>query len=79
MTHHIEEIGPWVQRVLLLRDGMVQAAGAPDEMITSGRMTELLDYPCSVFRQGAEYLLRMDSQLWAARHDARTAAREKNG
>jgi len=62
VTHHIEEIDPWIQKVLLLKDGRVLAAGAPDEMITNQRMTELLDYPCSVFRQGAEFLLRIDEQ-----------------
>lgn len=61
VTHHIEEIDPWIQRVLLLKDGKVLASGKPDEMITNRRMSELLDYPCSVFRQGAEFLLRIDT------------------
>lgn len=60
VTHHVEEIDPWIGQVLLLKDGKIQAVGAPDEMITSRRMTELLEYPCTVFRQGAEFLLRMD-------------------
>jgi iron complex transport system ATP-binding protein len=60
VTHHIEEIDPWIQKVLLLKDGRVLAAGDPDEMITNRHMSELLDYPCSVFRQGAEFLLRID-------------------
>lgn len=60
VTHHIEEIDPWIQNVLLLKDGKVLASGAPDEIITNRQMSELFDYPCSVFRQGAEFLLRMD-------------------
>jgi iron complex transport system ATP-binding protein len=61
VTHHIEEIDPWIQNVLLLKDGKVLASGAPDEIITNRQMSELFDYSCSVFRQGAEFLLRIDS------------------
>lgn len=61
VTHHVEEIDPWIQNVLLLKGGRVLAAGVPDEIITSRHMSELFDYPCSVFRQGAEFLLRMDA------------------
>jgi iron complex transport system ATP-binding protein len=60
VTHHIEEIDPWIQNVLLLKGGKVLASGAPDEMITNQRMSELFDYPCSVFRHGEEFLLRID-------------------
>ncbi|MBP8605534.1 MAG: ATP-binding cassette domain-containing protein [Phycisphaerae bacterium] len=61
VTHHIEEIDPWIQQVLLLKNGQVLAVGEPDDVITSRRMSELFDYPCSVFRQGAEFLLRIDN------------------
>ncbi len=60
VTHHVEEIDPWIQHVLLLKDGKVLATGAPENIITSRQMSELFDFPCSVFRQGAEFLLRMD-------------------
>ena len=60
VTHHIEEIDPWIQQVLLLKDGKVLAMGSPEDIITNRQMSELFDYPCSVFRQGADFLLRMD-------------------
>lgn len=60
VTHHIEEIDPWIENVLLLKEGMIQVQGPPDEIITSRRMSELFDFPCSVFRQGADFLLRVD-------------------
>lgn len=60
VTHHIEEIDPWIQNVLLLKDGRIQAQGSPDELITSEQMSTLFEFPCSVFRQGAEFLLRAD-------------------
>ena len=60
VTHHVEEIDPWIQKVLLLKDGKILAAGSPDDIITNRQMSVLFDYPCSVFRQGADFLLRMD-------------------
>ena len=60
VTHHIEEIDPWIRNVLLLKNGKVLASGTPDETITNRQMSELFDYPCSVFRQGDEFLLRVD-------------------
>ncbi len=60
VTHHVEEIDPWIENVLLLKDGRVMATGSPDEMITNERMSALFEFPCSVFRQGAEFLLRID-------------------
>lgn len=59
VTHHIEEIGPWVRNVMLLKDGRAIAQGRPDEMLTAGRMTELLGCPCTVERDGQAYNLRM--------------------
>lgn len=61
VTHHIEEIDPWLQNVMLLKDGKSLAQGQPDEIITSERMKELLECPCTVFRQGNEFLLRVDT------------------
>ena len=52
VTHHIEEIGPWIQNVMLLKDGMPLAQGLRDEVITSERMQALLGCVCSVLRQG---------------------------
>ena len=61
VTHHIEEIDPWIRNVMLLKDGKPLAQGQPDEIITSERMQDLLECSCSVFRQGNEFLLRVDA------------------
>ena len=61
VTHHIEEIDPWLQNVMLLKDGKTLAQGRPEEIITSEQMKELLECPCTVFRQGNEFLLRVDA------------------
>lgn len=61
VTHHIEEIGDWMKNALLLREGKVLAQGNPDDVITSQRMQQLLGCPCSVFRKGSQFLLRVDA------------------
>jgi iron complex transport system ATP-binding protein len=61
VTHHIEEIGPWVKNVLLLKDGRVLASGTREEMLTCERMSELFGCPCRVERQGQSYGLRMEA------------------
>ena len=61
VTHHIEEIAPWIKNVMLLKDGRTLAQGHPEEVITSEMMEELLGCACSVFRQGNEFLLRVDA------------------
>lgn len=48
VTHHIEEIGPWVTNVLLLKEGRVLAGGRPAEMLTSKMLSELFDCECEV-------------------------------
>ena len=61
VTHHIEEIDPWVQRVLLLKDGSILAQGTPGDVITSERMCESLNCSCSVSRQGSHFVLHVDA------------------
>lgn len=61
VTHHIEEIGTWIHKTLLLKDGRVQAQGWPDEVITSEQMSVLFDSPCWVYRTGVTYRLQIES------------------
>jgi iron complex transport system ATP-binding protein len=48
ITHHIEEIFPEIQRVILLRDGRIFADGNAAANLTAARLTELFDYPVAV-------------------------------
>lgn len=59
VTHHIEEIDPWIENVLLLKDGKVQSQGAPDDIITSEQMSVLFDSSCWVYRTGVKYHLQI--------------------
>jgi iron complex transport system ATP-binding protein len=46
VTHHIEEIGDWINQVMLLKNGSVMAAGNPEKVFTSENMTRLFDFSC---------------------------------
>lgn len=61
VTHHIEEIRPWVQQVLMLKEGKVLAQGEPDEVICSKTIGELFNCQCRVGKSENGYWLRMET------------------
>ena len=63
VTHHIEEIRPWVQQVLMLKDGKVLAQGEPEEVICSTTMSKLFDCQCRVGKGENGYWLRMETTV----------------
>ena len=60
VTHHLDDLIPEIQRVVLLRDGTVLADGPAEAMLTSEQMTELFQVPVTVRREGGRVSL-----LWA--------------
>jgi iron complex transport system ATP-binding protein len=61
VTHHIEEIGPWVNRVLALKDGRVMASGEPEHVLRGEVLSELFSMRCAVRRNGRFYTLQVAS------------------
>jgi iron complex transport system ATP-binding protein len=59
VTHHIEEIGPWVHRVMALRDGQVVASGPADDVLTAEFLGETFGCSCVVERHGDRRYLRV--------------------
>src|SRR5690606_1749014 len=57
ITHHVEEILPEIERVLLLREGRVVADGRKEEVLTSERLSGAFGHPLEVHREGEEYRL----------------------
>lgn len=57
VTHHIEEIRPWIARVLALRDGTVTAEGTRDEVLSGPVLSRVFDADCEVRRANGEYHL----------------------
>jgi iron complex transport system ATP-binding protein len=48
ITHHIEEIVPEIERVILLRGGRILASGPKRSVLTSERLSALFDAPISI-------------------------------
>jgi iron complex transport system ATP-binding protein len=48
ITHHIEEIFPEIQRVVLIREGRIVADGSVAANLTDARLSELFDCPITV-------------------------------
>lgn len=57
VTHHVEEIFPEIERVVLLRGGRVLADGPKETVLTSGRLSELFDTRVRLERQDGEFRL----------------------
>jgi len=58
ITHHIEEIVPEIQRVILLRDGRVLEAGPKAAVLTADRLSALFDSPLVVEEDAGYYYAR---------------------
>jgi iron complex transport system ATP-binding protein len=51
VTHHVSEIIPEIERVILLRDGRIIADGRKDEVLTSERISGLFGIPLGIVQQ----------------------------
>ena len=58
ITHHVEEIVPEIQRVILLRGGRAVADGPTREMLTAERLGELFGMPIRVENAGERFYAR---------------------
>jgi iron complex transport system ATP-binding protein len=55
VTHHVEEILPEIDHVLLLRDGKVLQEGSKGSVLTDDALTTAFDMPMRLGRQGEYY------------------------
>jgi iron complex transport system ATP-binding protein len=62
ITHHIDEIVPEIQRVILLREGRIAAAGPKAAVLTSKALTELFGAPIAIEDNGGYYYGRRDGR-----------------
>ena len=56
MTHHLNEIPPEVDRVVLLQQGRVAADGSKAEVLTGARLSEVYETPIRVAEIDGYYL-----------------------
>lgn len=59
VTHHVEEIGPWINRVLVLKEGAVLAQGPPEDALVSSILSDAFEIPCTVRAEAGGYRLDM--------------------
>jgi iron complex transport system ATP-binding protein len=59
VTHHVEEIVPEIERVLVMSGGRIAADGTPREVLSSEVLSAAYGSPVALERQGAGYTLRM--------------------
>jgi iron complex transport system ATP-binding protein len=58
VTHHLEEIRPWIREALVLREGRAIKQGRATDVITAPVMSEAFGRPCRVVRDDEEMHLR---------------------
>jgi len=59
-THHVDEIIPEIDRVVLLQAGRIIADGAKQSLLTSESLSRLYGLPLRLSEQGGWYRLRQD-------------------
>lgn len=59
VTHHIEEIGPWVSHVLVLKAGQVLAAGPREQVLTGDVLGRAFDRTCAVEKRDGHFYLEL--------------------
>lgn len=57
VTHHVDDVIPEVERVIMLRDGRVMADGGKQELMTSGRLSALFGFPARIEERHGVYRL----------------------
>jgi len=58
ITHHIEEIVPEIERVILLRGGRILASGPKRSVLTAERLSGIFDAPVAIDEEGGYYYAR---------------------
>jgi iron complex transport system ATP-binding protein len=57
VTHHVSEIFPEIERVVLLRRGTVVADGPKQKLLTSEQLSDLFEVPVQVLQDGEYFHL----------------------
>ena len=59
VTHHVEEIFPWIDHVLVLKNGKVLASGSKENVICAEVLSKAFDCKCQVQQNGQRYQLNI--------------------
>ncbi|MCP9449668.1 MAG: ribonuclease HI [Nitrospira sp.] len=55
VTHHLHEIPPEIDRVVLLKEGTIIADGAKSDLLTDRQISDLFDYPVKLIQADGWY------------------------
>jgi iron complex transport system ATP-binding protein len=58
VTHHIEEIEPWINRVMVLKNGEILSSGLKTEVLTTEILSRALDMEMPVKKEGLRYYIK---------------------
>lgn len=61
VTHHVEEVGPWITHGLALKDGVIIAKGPIKTVLNDTTFSTMLDVPCRIHESNGRYRIQMDS------------------
>src|SRR5580765_200035 len=61
ITHHIDEIVPEIEKVILLKDGRIAASGPKREMLTPARLSDLFAAPVAIEEDGGYHYAHLES------------------
>ena len=59
VTHHVEEIVPEIERIILLRDGRIAAEGPKHAVLTADHLSELFGVPIALHQKDGYYHARI--------------------
>ena len=60
ITHHIDEIVPEIDRVVLLKEGRIAATGSKRSMLTAARLSALFNAPIAIQENHGYFSARPD-------------------
>ena len=56
VTHHVEEVVPEIERVIMLRDGKLFREGQKEDLLQGSVLSELFQHPIEVTEHGGRYV-----------------------
>jgi iron complex transport system ATP-binding protein len=62
VTHHLEEIIPAIQRVILIQHGRIVGDGRKQDLLTNARLSDLFEVPIHVQAQADYYSVTLDAK-----------------
>ncbi|HWB54884.1 MAG TPA: ATP-binding cassette domain-containing protein [Tepidisphaeraceae bacterium] len=66
ITHHVEELPPATSNVLLLKEGRVEAAGGPADVLRGDILSRAYGCPVSVRQNHGRYYVEVSPQAWGS-------------